>query len=1050
MRESVTKFAAENRLKVPPKAFELPDFDVAETNRIVEDVVRHLNGVLMPMWDRFEGLYADVEKLLNETHVCVMQANYLIDGFGEADSGAFEQILSKIDAKGQLAALQNLEKLGRALMESVGNINTKQQIGLKLSYINEQHDSLCKLIKGLHARLEELKREESVHVILVDKTKALMAEAGKLLKIDFDVTDTTRAKSLAKLVGDMEVNLKACLDKFKTLSVNDSKRVQRLCDMANEADALLRELHVRHARLMESINERKYRLQAKVSEIGSHLAFFERKRQEFHAVEVRRDRIKLREHVRILKEFCERCANLSGIDEQIGELMETKIALDESHVERNEISKLKEKVRVLMRVASQVNNTGFVQNMAELSEIFERLCEFENMFTNSETNNQEKNLQIKLLLSKFVDCRRILLHSLEGLKSESWNFVDISYMQKIFGFIEEKFNETLRDSECLSDKLHKYRVMAIKLEQELIDVEEKIFNKETLNRSKSYDCMRNGDEFDGLESQFEYYARLKTHLTHEDFKCDLEKVYKMGCDLDRQRKVNPALFARQESSKVFGSVSASVSSLELLKTFDYLPNHEALRIKYLDLVYRIDGKMKQLENEFTNWKLIAKKSARLLELIRTCHKLYAIVTSRRHAENEGRKVDLSKALNVLRRDILHRLHENEYLKEEIIGLSSKAAIKSRSIKEVVDTILNEWKLVKDKVQRKVRKLEAFSSRICDLNGDIQSLRQEIFVLEVYLSRDCFTDLCMDNYRDVLNKKCDLDELLTRLYKQDESVQKLLRQCASNSINQRLVSNLSDRWHNLKISVKEKTYEIQNLWLLICDLNEQIEKFYLILNKTESFYSNTLLTITGNDASLIRFIEELYQTIRADDKLLKYLNESYINIVKITPQFRLFRLNEKFKETVMYINSKWDDLHNKIAIKIKNTRNKVDVFSMYKISKDSFLLWLNEIDLLITNLEYLSTQELQLKFNEIQDLKSEILAQTDKLLKSEKRFYQMDSFNNLIERLKEILNRVARLDSYVSVANSHPQITRSLNVNLLETHMDDKTYKHSFKSFASLA
>jgi hypothetical protein len=57
-------------------------------------------------------------------------------------------------------------------------------------------------------------------------------------------------------------------------------------------------------------------------------------------------------------------------------------------------------------------------------------------------------------------------------------------------------------------------------------------------------------------------------------------------------------------------------------------------------------------------------------------------------------------------------------------------------------------------------------------------------------------------------------------------------------------------------------------------------------------------------------------------LLKYLNESYINIVKITPQFRLFRLNEKFKGTVMYINSKWDDLHNEIAIKIKNVSFKI--------------------------------------------------------------------------------------------------------------------------------
>ena len=52
-------------------------------------------------------------------------------------------------------------------------------------------------------------------------------------------------------------------------------------------------------------------------------------------------------------------------------------------------------------------------------------------------------------------------------------------------------------------------------------------------------------------------------------------------------------------------------------------------------------------------------------------------------------------------------------------------------------------------------------------------------------------------------------------------------------------------------------------------------------------------------------------------------------------------------------------------KYLQTRSKDSIYNDYQVTKDTFFLWLNEIDLLLTNLEYLSTKELQLKYNEIQ-------------------------------------------------------------------------------------
>jgi hypothetical protein len=67
---------------------------------------------------------------------------------------------------------------------------------------------------------------------------------------------------------------------------------------------------------------------------------------------------------------------------------------------------------------------------------------------------------------------------------------------------------------------------------------------------------------------------------------------------------------------------------------------------------------------------------------------------------------------------------------------------------------------------------------------------------------------------------------------------------------------------------------------------------------------------------MKFIESLYNTIRDDDKLLKYLNQSYMNVMMMAAKFVLFRNSENFKQKILFINSKWDALHNDICAKIK--------------------------------------------------------------------------------------------------------------------------------------
>jgi hypothetical protein len=64
------------------------------------------------------------------------------------------------------------------------------------------------------------------------------------------------------------------------------------------------------------------------------------------------------------------------------------------------------------------------------------------------------------------------------------------------------------------------------------------------------------------------------------------------------------------------------------------------------------------------------------------------------------------------------------------------------------------------------------------------------------------------------------------------------------------------------------------------------------------------------------------------------------------------------------------------------------------------------------------------------LKNEVLEQSENLFRGEKNFQKQETFNSLVERLKEILRRLSRLDSFVSsTLATQPGEFRLVNKNI---------------------
>ena len=936
----------------------LNELNYEETKKVLEEVIHHANIDILPLWKNFNNLAKEIDEQFGTIHSNILQANVhlqnhavspLQNSYGNDCNATlipkFEEFLRNIDMQTHYDKITNIDNNAKQLIESVTNLNTKQQLIQHLDFIHEQHSNLCNLVQNLHNRYEELCYEQKVYEDLVEKTSELIKEAKQIIDLridDLDNFDSNRTKSILNLIRDAEINIRNNIDKFRKLHIQDGQRMQKLCEIVTTADETIKNLYLKQSQLLDHINEKKYKIQLKINEIKLFINTYENRRNYLKTLELSKQKVDLNPYLEILDYIQDNKQKLNEYLLILDDLLHAILIKNQNddlcfdNQDEAEVKSLMEKLNFLIKQIDVIRNSGFLENFRELNEIIEKFEQINNL-TDKEN---EKSIQIKLLYSRFNELKRMLMSNIETFSDLNIQFLENIHLKHILDRIENEFNFVLKDAESLLDKLHKYRTLSVRIDQQLIDIEEKMNKREAFQLSSLQKSIANSvlieksNEPDNLESQLNYFSQLKKYLYDEQFKIDLDTMHKLGCELDRQRKYGNFINADIRMMLMKDDRVTSFSNKDILKTIEYLPNHEALRIKYLDLTYRLDIKMKELESEFTNWKFIAKKSRRLLDLIKKYHEILSTITKNTNkyvsdnsqtnkydiSEVNGKcfanKTDINRILNSLKRDILTKLESYEYLKDEIVNLSSKSTIKSFLIKDIVDKIINEWDLLINRVKNKIVKIEKLSNKLIDLDSNLYNLRQEIFVIEIYLNNDCFYDLNLNKYKDILSKKQELEELLNRLYSQDESVTRLFKYCTINTHNRKLVLCLHERWQKIKLTITEKILELQNIWLHICDLNEQIERFNIIWTKTNNFYLNTLLTMTSNNLNLIKFIEHLYSTIKDDDKLIKYLNQSYICLIKMTIKFPLFHQNENFKQRIMFLNSKWDDLHNEIAIKIK--------------------------------------------------------------------------------------------------------------------------------------
>jgi hypothetical protein len=883
--------------------------------------------------------------------------------------------------------IHNLSTLSKSLAQRIFfNKFARMHIEHTLVALEDKYKHLTVLFNKVNETHEESLRERSKYEKIIDSTCELMQYASKLISNSTSSTLATIRSSLeatnsprnAKTAScsflpgpvklsnqeeleNCELKLQTALVNLKALNdnINDRNLITKISELICPLSQMIVKMREYRLNTLNCVEESNQMVKSKISEIEFYLNSYVNKRNEELKLNDNEQSIcsnygglYLDKIVTAVKYMISNEFDLSKYQSLIEELYKRVDTFESNLVDK--LAYLKEKIAHLRdQITLTIAKDGLFDSLVLLDEINKEICD---------SINKKDELGFIKLIKRLDGCKLAIKQNCELIKKNKLEYIEyeliriycIQPLESALANITKKIDSSENDSR------RQFEHLASKLTASLNDMENILAVFSTTEIASAAITWANYLSFvDSLEKQFYQLRSKKLLLTSSAFKEEMELLKKVNNEL----KPNTLVDACQAS---------------LL--------YEKVKLKYLDVVLKIDDRMKLIECELDGWKRLLAYVRKLRDTISYVNKALSSITmnnikvhlkekkimsqlsdrveeigfvSELDATNIDEESDrefhssinyfnandtfdlidklefqnnkiINRMISKLKADVIARLNDNERTKSELIELKSKMLSNCTNstgallIRDLVDNVLHDWQLVDSKAHLKLAKYENFKKRLGELELSLKRISEELIKWEDYLMYDCMRNADLSSYHFVLNKKLELESHLNYLTSKDSNVKLIFSMCLhtnntylqSNENNRLLISRLKKRWISLNKRILEKISYIQNLWSLLCDLNDQLESFQLTLTKSENFYKNTMLTCANNPRTTIRLIEDVYETIKDDYKLIKYLNESYISFGKLSSGYAFYKHLDDIKQRLIAINARWDHLHNQIAMQIK--------------------------------------------------------------------------------------------------------------------------------------
>ncbi|XP_045527206.1 sporulation-specific protein 15-like isoform X3 [Pieris brassicae] len=841
------------------------DTEIKNLNRIINEEVEVKNSMKLHFDNEINKLSSDFDEMQKK----LKESNET----------------SKIVIATKMQEIQTLQEEKLSLLQSLNNEVTK----------------LENVIKNLQVDIEAEKssknklREEYETTIMILNDKALNRN-NELFELQDKINKN----------GEMIENLQMQLKSEKELKDDISnKHNNDLMNLAMQRSALEKEIQIKCRELLDAHIQLKQYTDAN-EELKTELEC------------VKNSYTKSQEECKVLKENKEKLLNdIKNRDTKIEKLEKDVDSLESGY------SEMKTKLTCDLNESQATINTLKSQLHDEIKYklgLQNRICELENIITERDNTNAEKELRLKEINENFVSEKSIFKEKLDKLTDDITEKKTV--IKTLKGEIEqsrlkqalilEDLKEKLKSEEqekmsiCkengdLQKVLEEKSTIIASLHEEINKITKLFEEKDTVIKQYEDSAAVNKKRFDELQHDFNIEtSKLAVKLT--DTEKSLKEIkYKSNCAIEKYELTIETLKIEKEYlNKIIEderealAVVESEKTLLLQKLSEETSRKSSIEKEYLKKCELFNNITSQYSEEVLKNKSEIAQISKVLKEMETdnnkkCADLKKLECDMSHVVTNHKAIILQKETEIYNLQCL--VEELKLINTE---LQNQLKIETETKKQALDALQQEnvqlqYTLEEDNISHEVIVKEK-NSLIEDLEGNVQSLVQQLEVVKQNYDADT---------KEWEKMKFELEQLTNQKDKKIHDYIDIVK--SLNEVNverENAIGDISSQNNiNLKI-ISEMNKEIVEL-KKACDQGSKDLKHTLATEKAvrDSLESEKINLLEENSILLQKTLDDqtAYRVLEAERDSL--LNEKAIMIQELMEEQNVRRMVEEEKETI---------------------------------------------------------------------------------------------------------------------------------------------------------
>ncbi|CAF1053347.1 unnamed protein product [Adineta ricciae] len=345
---------------------------------------------------------------------------------------------------------------------------------------------------------------------------------------------------------------------------------------------------------------------------------------------------------------------------------------------------------------------------------------------------------------------------------------------------------------------------------------------------------------------------------------------------------------------------------------------------------------------------------------------------------------LQVTVDVLKNDIRNLLGEKRRLTNDLLVQARLLQSQSSDqiFKSKIDQLEQIMNTTEQYVEKKIKKNEMTLKMFNDFEHGTENIRSWLDLVEGNLQKQQLTNdlpayqqFLASIESDIENNGPAVTNLLTLGHNllQDPDIHAQ----HADSIT-RTVQSVEQRWRALRDLLTKRRFELDSVQDPWRDMDEAIRRATRMVSDHEEVLAEIKRTSANGLQGVqdeYRNLENLQRKLDNDDKDIQQIAKVYSDIIHTHP--KADTKGEKISR-IKDLSHRWEVLNSTVHESMKNLKYMLSIHGDFQLTQDSLVVWLADLEVVLTNLEHLSEAPLNNKLQQLDDIEREILEKLSKI------------------------------------------------------------------------